>query len=61
MMMITLKIVVCIKEVFKVTYYFLTGRLYGKNIREPESGIIYFCVYMKSVPSCQTRYMIKNT
>ena len=60
MVMITLKIVACIKEVLKVTYYFLAGCLYGKNTGEPESGIIYLCVYIKSVPSCQNRYMIKT-
>ena len=31
-----------------------------KKIEEPVSGIIYFCVYIKSVPSLQTRQMIKN-
>ena len=40
---------------------FLAGCLYGKNVEESVSGIIYFCVYITSVPSRQTRHMMKNT
>ena len=42
---------------FKVTYYFLAGCLYGKNI--PIDGLA-LCLY-KSVPSRQTRQMFIAT
>ena len=64
MIMTTLKMCSLHKEVFMVSHYFLAGCLYGKNILIDDgslNGIIYFCVYIKSVPSCQTRHMFINT
>ena len=58
------KCVACIKEVFKVTYYFLAGFFYGKKYPDKRagsvSGIIYFCVYIKYVSSRRTRHIINT-
>ena len=54
----------CIKKVFKVTYYFLPGRLYLKFTERwvgSVSKITYFSVYIKYIPSRQSRNIFITT